>query len=82
MPPVVIKKPRAEQDLLDHFVSIGARNPDAAERFLDAAEEAFALSKSCTCSTPSGISRASLRKKRKNRTLSACAGRPFPEVIC
>jgi toxin ParE1/3/4 len=41
MTPRVIKKPRAERDLLDHFVFIGERNPDAAERFLDAAEKAF-----------------------------------------
>jgi plasmid stabilization system protein ParE len=38
----VIKKPRAERDLLDHFIFIGRRNPDAAERFLTAAESAFA----------------------------------------
>jgi toxin ParE1/3/4 len=43
MSPLVIRKPRAEQDLLDHFVYIGERNPAAADRFLDAAEEAFAL---------------------------------------
>ncbi len=43
MTPVVIRKPRAEQDLLDHFAFIGHRNPDAAERFLDAAERALAL---------------------------------------
>jgi toxin ParE1/3/4 len=43
MTPLVVKKPRAEQDLLDHFVYIGQRNPAAAERFLDAAEESFAL---------------------------------------
>lgn len=42
MTPRVIKKPRAEQDLLDHFVYIGQRNPDVAERFLDAAEAACA----------------------------------------
>lgn len=39
----VRKSPRAEQDLLDHYVYIGERNLDAAERFLAAAEEAFAL---------------------------------------
>jgi toxin ParE1/3/4 len=43
MTPVVVKKPRAEQDLLDHYTYIGERNLDAAERFLDAAEEAFVL---------------------------------------
>ena len=42
MTPRVIKKPRAERDLLDHFIFIGQRNPDAAERFLTAAERAFA----------------------------------------
>jgi toxin ParE1/3/4 len=41
--PLVIKKPRAEQDLLAHFTYIGERNPTAAERFLDAAEHAFNL---------------------------------------
>jgi toxin ParE1/3/4 len=43
MTPRILKKPRAEQDLLDHSVYIGQRNPGAAERFLDAAQEAFAL---------------------------------------
>lgn len=43
MIPLVRKKPWAEQDLLDHFVYIGERNPTAAERFLDAAEKAFTL---------------------------------------
>jgi toxin ParE1/3/4 len=41
MTPVVLKRPRAEQDLLDHFAYIGERNAAAAERFLDSAEEAF-----------------------------------------
>jgi plasmid stabilization system protein ParE len=40
--PRVIKKPRAERDLLDHFVFIGRQNPDGAERFPTAAEQAFA----------------------------------------
>jgi plasmid stabilization system protein ParE len=39
----VRKTPRAEQDLLDHFVYIGERNPRAAERFLAAAGEVFKL---------------------------------------
>ncbi len=43
MTPVILKRPRAEQDLVDHFVYIGLRNPTAAERFLEAAAEAFAL---------------------------------------
>ncbi len=42
MIPVVLKKPRAKQDLLAHFIYISRRNPQAAERFLDAAEAAFA----------------------------------------
>ena len=41
MIPVVIKKPRAIQDLTDHFTYIGERNAQAAERFLVAAERAF-----------------------------------------
>src|SRR5262245_23801199 len=40
---VVKKRPRAEQDLLHHFVYLGERNPEAAEHFLDAAEAAFHL---------------------------------------
>jgi toxin ParE1/3/4 len=43
MTPVVIKKPRAEQDLLEHFTYIGERNPDAADRFLEAVEKACTL---------------------------------------
>jgi toxin ParE1/3/4 len=39
---VVRKTPRAEQDLLDHYTYIGERNPRAADRFLQAAKEAFA----------------------------------------
>jgi toxin ParE1/3/4 len=42
MNPIVVKRPRAEQDLLDHFVYVGQRNPQAAERLLAAAEAAFA----------------------------------------
>lgn len=38
----MIKRPRAEQELVDHFVYIGQRNPDAAERCLSAAEAACA----------------------------------------
>jgi plasmid stabilization system protein ParE len=37
MMPRVIKKPRAERDLLDHFVFIGRWNPEAANRFLSIA---------------------------------------------
>ena len=40
---VVRKTPRAEQDLIDHYVYIGERNPRAADRWLKAAEEAFRL---------------------------------------
>jgi toxin ParE1/3/4 len=43
MTPVVLKTPRAKQDLLDHFVYIGADNLAAAERFLDACEHAIDL---------------------------------------
>jgi toxin ParE1/3/4 len=39
--PTVLKRPKAKQDLLDHFVYIDEHNPAAAERFLDAAESAF-----------------------------------------
>jgi toxin ParE1/3/4 len=41
--PLVKKRPQAREDLLNHFVYIGRRNPEAAERFLHAAEETFAL---------------------------------------
>jgi toxin ParE1/3/4 len=37
----VIKRPAALQDLQDLAVFIGQRNPRAAQRFLDAAEETF-----------------------------------------
>jgi len=43
MTPVVLTRPRAKQDLLDHFLYIGERNPVAAERFLKAAEDASLL---------------------------------------
>lgn len=42
MSSTVNKKPQARLDLLRHFVYIGERNLPAAERFLVAAEEAFA----------------------------------------
>ncbi len=37
------KTPRAKADLIDPFEFIGSDDPDAAERFLDAAEAAFEL---------------------------------------
>src|SRR5438128_769511 len=40
---IIIKKPRAEQDLLDHYLYIGKDNLQAAERFLKAAEKALFL---------------------------------------
>jgi toxin ParE1/3/4 len=40
---IVRKTPRAEQELIDHYVYIGERNPRAADRLLRAAEEAFNL---------------------------------------
>jgi toxin ParE1/3/4 len=43
MTPVIIKKPQAEEDLIDHFTYIGENNPKAAERFLKAAEKAFSF---------------------------------------
>jgi toxin ParE1/3/4 len=43
MTPAVYKTPRAERDLLDHYVYIGRRNPAAADRFLRAVEDAFML---------------------------------------
>ncbi len=42
MTPIVVKKPRAVQDLVGHFTYIGERNAQAAARFLDAAEKALA----------------------------------------
>jgi toxin ParE1/3/4 len=39
--PIVLKRPLAERDLLAHYTYIGDRNPDAADRFFDAAEEAL-----------------------------------------
>ena len=38
----VVRRPLARADLLDHFIFIGQANPDAAERFLDAAQTTFA----------------------------------------
>jgi hypothetical protein len=38
----VTKRPRAKADLLEHHVYIGEDNIDAADRFLAAAEAAFA----------------------------------------
>jgi len=38
---VVVKRPRAKRDLLDHFEYIGRDSLRSAERFLDAAEAAF-----------------------------------------
>lgn len=35
------KKPQAERDLLGYYVYIGERNPDAADRFLRAAQDAI-----------------------------------------
>jgi toxin ParE1/3/4 len=39
--PRITRKPRVKIDLLQHFVYIGERNYDAAERFLRAAREAI-----------------------------------------
>lgn len=41
MNPVILKRPKAERDLIDHIAYISDHNPDAAERFLTAAEDAF-----------------------------------------
>jgi len=41
MKPRIVKRPQARQDMLDHFAFIGEDSPAAAERFFDAAEEAF-----------------------------------------
>jgi toxin ParE1/3/4 len=41
--PAVRKRPQAKKDILNHFIYIGRRNLDSAERFLDAVEKAFAL---------------------------------------
>jgi toxin ParE1/3/4 len=41
MKPLILKKPEARQDLLDHFVYIGQDTPKAAARFLEAAEDTF-----------------------------------------
>ncbi len=43
MSPIVQKRPAAQRDLLEHFVSLGERAGEAtALRFLQAAEETFA----------------------------------------
>jgi len=39
---VITKKPRAKADLLEHYVFIGEKNLDAADKFLEATEAAFA----------------------------------------
>lgn len=41
MKPQIKRKPRVKIDLLQHFVYIGERNYDAAERFLRAANDAI-----------------------------------------
>jgi toxin ParE1/3/4 len=38
----IIKKPQAEQDLLNHFIYMGRDNETAGVRFLEEAEAAFA----------------------------------------
>lgn len=38
MIPSIIRRPSADEDLLNHYVFIGLRSRDAAERFFDAAE--------------------------------------------
>lgn len=38
----ILRRPRAKQDLLEQALFIADDNPNAAERFLDAAEAAFA----------------------------------------
>jgi toxin ParE1/3/4 len=43
MPSQIQKTPQAANDLIDIASYIAEDNLDAAERFLDAAEEAFAL---------------------------------------
>ena len=42
MKPVVIKRPRAKRDLSEIYTYIADRSPRATERFLEAAEAAFA----------------------------------------
>jgi toxin ParE1/3/4 len=37
----IIKRPRARRDLVDHYSYLLQRNPEAAERFLIAAQEMF-----------------------------------------
>ena len=41
--PRIHRRPQARRDLVDHAVYISENNLDAAERFLDAAEETFTL---------------------------------------
>jgi toxin ParE1/3/4 len=41
--PRVSQRPRARRDVVDHAVYISAGNLEAAERFLDAVERAFAF---------------------------------------
>jgi toxin ParE1/3/4 len=43
MNPVIIKKPSAKQDVLQHYEYICQRNSDAADRFLDAFDQALFL---------------------------------------
>ena len=43
MPPLVNKTPQAELDLINCAMNIAEDNLDAAERFLDAAEQSFEL---------------------------------------
>ena len=38
---MIIRTPRARRDLINHFAYLWEHNPDAAERFLKAAEETF-----------------------------------------
>ncbi len=42
-PPRIHRRPQARRDLVDHALYISEENLDAAERFLDAAEETFTL---------------------------------------
>jgi toxin ParE1/3/4 len=41
--PQVFRRPRARRDVVEHAVYISAENLEAAERFLDAIEQAFTL---------------------------------------
>jgi toxin ParE1/3/4 len=50
---IVLKKPRVRFDLAGCYASIGQRNPDAARRFLLAAEATFeALARTPGIGTP------------------------------